>query len=129
VLALADGRRELLTAVPGAPDYLRVEVVYAAAHEGALHLDDVLARRTRISIEYAHRGVDSARPVAELMAGVLGWDSATVDREVEIYTARVAAERRSQTQPDDAAADAVRVAAPDARPGLTGQVSAAPARG
>jgi len=35
----------------GAPDYLRAEAVYAASHEGARHLDDVLARRTRISIE------------------------------------------------------------------------------
>jgi glycerol-3-phosphate dehydrogenase len=118
VLALADDRRELLTAVPGSPDYLQVEVVYGAAHEGALHLDDVLARRTRISIEYSHRGVESAQPVARLMAEVLGWDDETVNREVQIYTKRVEAERQSQTQPDDAAADAVRVAAPEARPGL-----------
>jgi glycerol-3-phosphate dehydrogenase len=126
VLALADDRRELLTAIPGAPDYLRVEAVYAAAHEGALHLDDVLTRRTRISIEYPHRGVDSARAVAELMAEVLGWDTATVDREVDIYVKRVEAERRSQTQVDDAAADAVRVVAPEARAGLAGHVATAP---
>jgi len=37
--------------VPGADDYIEAEVVYAASHEGALHLEDVLARRTRISIE------------------------------------------------------------------------------
>jgi glycerol-3-phosphate dehydrogenase len=126
VLALADDRRELLAPVPGSPDYLQVEVVYAASHEGALHLDDVLARRTRISIEYAHRGVDSAQAVAELMAEVLGWDADTVRREVEIYTARVAAERASQAQQDDEAADAARVAAPEARPGLVGHTSPAP---
>jgi glycerol-3-phosphate dehydrogenase len=126
VLALAEGRRELLTAIPGAPDYLQVEVMYAAGHEGALHLEDVLTRRTRISIEYPHRGIESARAVAELMAEVLGWNPATMDREVDIYTKRVRAERESQTQPDDAAADAVRVAAPDARPGLTGHLSRAP---
>jgi glycerol-3-phosphate dehydrogenase len=126
VLALADDHRELLAPIPGSPDYLQVEVVYAASHEAALHLDDVLARRTRISIEYAHRGVDSAQAVAELMAGVLGWDAETVKREVEIYTARVAAERASQDQQDDASADAARVAAPEARPGLVGHVSPAP---
>lgn len=38
----------------------------------ALHVEDVLARRTRISIEYAHRGTESARRVAEIMAAVLG---------------------------------------------------------
>ena len=128
VLALADGRKELLTAIPGSPDYLQVEAVYAATHEGALHLDDVLTRRTRISIEYPHRGVDSARPVAELMGGVLGWDAGTVDREVDIYSRRVEAERRSQTESDDAAADKVRVAAPEARPGLVERVTPATTR-
>ena len=47
--------------LPGAEDYLRVEVVYAATHEGARHLDDVLARRTRISIETWDRGVGRGR--------------------------------------------------------------------
>jgi glycerol-3-phosphate dehydrogenase len=126
VLALAADRKELLTPVPGSPDYLQVEVRYAAAHEGALHLDDVLTRRTRISIEYDHRGVESARPVAELMAEVLGWDADTITREVDIYTSRVEAERRSQTQPDDADADAVRTAAPDPRRGLEHHLSPAP---
>ncbi|WP_030426890.1 glycerol-3-phosphate dehydrogenase [Allokutzneria albata] len=115
VLAEADGRPELLRPVPSAPDYLQIEVVYAASHEGALHLEDVLTRRTRISIEYPHRGVDCAEKVAELMAGVLGWDDKTIKREVEVYTARVEAERDSQTQPDDQAADAKRTAAPEAR--------------
>jgi glycerol-3-phosphate dehydrogenase len=126
VLALTDDRRELLSPIPGSPDYLQVEVVYAASHEGSLHLDDVLARRTRISIEYAHRGVESAQAVADLMAGVLGWDADTVKREVEVYTARVEAERASQAQEDDAAADKARIAAPEARPGLVGHVSPAP---
>ncbi len=116
VLAVADGRRDLLAPVPGAEDYLRAEVVHAVSHEGALHLEDVLTRRTRISIEYAHRGVDCARHVAELMAPVLGWDAGTVDREVEVYVARVQAERESQVLPDDSAADARRSAAPEARP-------------
>lgn len=56
VLALAADRPELLDPIAEAPTYLKVEVAYAAAAEGALHLEDVLARRTRISIEYAHRG-------------------------------------------------------------------------
>jgi glycerol-3-phosphate dehydrogenase len=115
VLELAEGRRDLLAPIPGAPDYLMVEAMYAAGHEGALHLEDVLTRRTRISIEYPHRGVDSAVAVAELMGEVLGWDAETVRREVEVYNARVMAERGSQVEPSDAAADAVRSAAPEAR--------------
>jgi glycerol-3-phosphate dehydrogenase len=60
------------------------------------------------------------------MASVLGWDGDTVKREVEIYTARVEAERASQAQEDDDAADKARIAAPEARPGLVGHVSPAP---
>lgn len=116
VLALTDGRPDLRAPIPGAPDYLAVEAVHAASHEGALHLEDVLTRRTRISIEYPHRGLESARPVAELVAPVLGWDAATIEREIKIYTARVDAEREAQTQPDDDAAYASRSAAPEARP-------------
>ncbi len=72
---------------------------YAARAEGALHLEDVLTRRTRISIETAHRGVESAERAAELMGAVLGWDAATRAREVEHYLARVEAERESQRMP------------------------------
>ena len=100
-------------ALPGADDYLAVEVRYAATHEGALHLDDVLTRRTRISITTWDRGLAASEPAARLMADALGWDAATIAAEVEIYRARVEAERRSQEQPDDRAADLERTAAPD----------------
>ncbi len=92
------------------------EVVYAASHEGARHLDDVLARRTRISIETWDRGVTTAPHAARLMAGVLGWSPDQQDKEVQHYQARVAAERASQTQPDDETADAVRLGAPEIVP-------------
>lgn len=118
VLVLTEGRRDLLAPVPEAPDYLKVEVLHAASHEGALHLEDVLTRRTRISIEYPHRGEACAEQVAELMGEVLGWDAAQRNREVEIYLARVAAERDSQLEPDDSAAAARRAGAPEARPRL-----------
>ncbi|WP_228770358.1 glycerol-3-phosphate dehydrogenase/oxidase [Actinokineospora alba] len=118
VLNLGAGRPELLKPLDSAPDYLKVEIVYAASHEGALHVEDALARRTRISIEYPHRGVDCARQVAELMGETLGWSPEDVTREVDVYLSRVEAERDSQTQPDDQAADATRSAAPEARPHL-----------
>jgi glycerol-3-phosphate dehydrogenase len=87
--------------------------MYAASHEGALHLEDVLARRTRISIEAWDRGVSAAPVAARLMAEVLGWDQARIDREVQTYLRRVQAERESQLQPDDEAADRIRLEAPD----------------
>ncbi|TFC87930.1 glycerol-3-phosphate dehydrogenase/oxidase [Cryobacterium sinapicolor] len=99
--------------LPGADDYIEAEVVYAASHLGALHLEDVLARRTRISIEAWDRGVSAAPVAARLMAGVLGWDEAREEREVGHYLKRVAAELASQQQPDDESADRVRLEAPD----------------
>jgi glycerol-3-phosphate dehydrogenase len=115
VLSTADGKPELLEPITDAPVYLKVEAVYAAAAEGALHLEDILARRMRISIEYPHRGVDCAREVAEVIAPVLGWSAEDVDREVNTYLARVEAEVQSQQEPDDESADALRAAAPEAR--------------
>lgn len=115
VLDMAADRPELLEPITEAPVYLKVEAWYAAAAEGALHLEDILARRMRISIEYQHRGVDCAREVAEVVAPVLRWSAEDIDREVATYLARVEAEVLSQTQPDDESADALRAAAPEAR--------------
>jgi glycerol-3-phosphate dehydrogenase len=115
VLELAVDRPELLEPITDAPVYLKVEAAYAAAAEGALHLEDILARRMRISIEYPHRGVDCAAEVADIVAPILGWSEADCAREVATYLARVEAEVLSQTQPDDASADALRASAPEAR--------------
>jgi glycerol-3-phosphate dehydrogenase len=103
----------LAAPLPGADDYLAVEARYAVTHEGARHLEDVLTRRTRISIEAWDRGAAAAPAVAGLMAGALGWDEEKNRREIELYLARVAAERDSQTKPDDAAAEAARLGTPD----------------
>jgi glycerol-3-phosphate dehydrogenase len=116
VLELIAKDPSLAEPLPGVDDYLRVEAVYAVTHEGARHLDDVLARRTRASIEAWDRGVSAAPVVAELMAAELGWDEAHTATEVEHYLARVAAERESQEQPDDATADAARLGAADIVP-------------
>jgi len=100
----------------GASDYLRAEIVYAASHEGARHLDDLLARRTRISIETFDRGIGAMEEAARLAAPVLGWSDAQVTREVEHYRKRVEAERESQTMPDDETADSARMGAPEVVP-------------
>jgi len=115
VLGLAAENSGLLSAIKEAPGYLKVEALYAVVAEGALHLEDILARRMRISIEYPHRGVDCAREVAEVVAPALGWTAADVEREVANYTARVEAEVLSQAQPDDVSADELRASAPEAR--------------
>jgi glycerol-3-phosphate dehydrogenase len=116
VLAIGRDDPTLLQPLQSAEDYLRAELHYAATHEGALHLDDFLTRRTRISIEYEHRGVATAREVANIVAGVLGWNAARIKEEVDAYTERVEAELASQRALDDAAANAARGLAPDSRP-------------
>jgi glycerol-3-phosphate dehydrogenase len=113
LLALMAEQPELREPLPGMEDYLKAEVVYAASHEGALHLTDVLTRRTRISIEAWDRGISAAPEAAALMAPVLGWDEARTKEEIEIYLGRVEAERVSQTMPDDASADEARRRGPD----------------
>jgi glycerol-3-phosphate dehydrogenase len=77
------------------------------------HLDDVLTRRTRISIETFDRGTTAARPAADLMAAELGWDERRRDDEVDHYLRRVEAERQSQRELSDQEADEARVSAPD----------------
>ncbi|QNN54077.1 glycerol-3-phosphate dehydrogenase/oxidase [Nocardioides mesophilus] len=115
LLALVKERPELAEPLPDAPTYLRVEAYYAALAEGALHLDDILTRRTRISIESVDRGLAAAEEIAELVAPVLGWSDDQAKNEVEHYRARVAAEIDSQEQPDDQTADAARLGASDVR--------------
>ncbi|MCW2848809.1 MAG: dependent oxidoreductase [Marmoricola sp.] len=113
VLDMVAARPELAELLPGSEDYLAVEVVYGVTHEGARHLDDVLARRTRMSVENFDRGTASARPVAELMAAELGWDAERLEDEVDHYLRRVEAERQSQEKLTDHEADETRVQAPE----------------
>ncbi len=113
LLSLIESRRSLALPLEGAEDYLAAEVVYAVTDEGARHLDDVLTRRTRISIESFDRGVSAAPAVARLMAAELGWDPARTADEVDHYLRRVEAERQSQLKLTDQEADEARVKAAD----------------
>ncbi|WP_033342645.1 glycerol-3-phosphate dehydrogenase/oxidase [Catenuloplanes japonicus] len=116
VLALIAADPSLKNPLAGADDYLRAEVVYAVAAEGARHIEDVLTRRTRISIETFDRGLEALPEVASLMAGPLGWTEEQTRREIEHYRLRVEAERASQEEPDDETADATRLGAPEVVP-------------
>jgi glycerol-3-phosphate dehydrogenase len=65
VVALAGGDPELLAPVAPGLDVLGVEVLHAAAAEGALDADDVLDRRTRIGLVAADR--ERARPAVQAL--------------------------------------------------------------
>ena len=118
VLELAQDDASLLKPVGAADEYLRCEIAYAVTNEGALHLEDVLARRTRMSIETKHRGADAAQEVADIIAPLLGWSDETKNAEITSYVERVEAERKSQELETDEASDAARLEAPDPRPSL-----------
>jgi glycerol-3-phosphate dehydrogenase len=74
VLALADGRPELLEPVVAGLPYTGAEVVFAVREEMAGTLDDVLSRRTRAVIQRAQATMDAATAVATLIAPDMGWD-------------------------------------------------------
>ncbi len=57
--------------------YLKAEVIWAARHEMARTVEDVLARRTRALFLNARAALAIAPAVADLMASELGWDEAT----------------------------------------------------
>jgi glycerol-3-phosphate dehydrogenase len=73
--------------------YLRAEVAYAVTYEGALHLEDVLMRRTRLFIESADAGACVAADVAAIMGRLLGWSRRRRTAETRRYLDLIAAEQ------------------------------------
>ena len=73
--------------------HLRAEVAYAVMCEGALHLEDVLVRRTRLFMESADSGVAAAADVAAIMGRLLGWSRRRRAAETRRYLDLVEAER------------------------------------
>lgn len=116
VLAYGDEDPSLLEPIPGADDYLKAEIVYATREEGALHLEDVLVRRTHINMEVQDRGVEAAPTVAQLMAEELGWNDEKRDQQLDAYIKRVEAELKANAAPSDAEAQQARLEAPDPTP-------------
>jgi glycerol-3-phosphate dehydrogenase len=73
-------------------DFLEVEVAWAARHELALSLDDVLARRIRLVHELPDRGASIAPRVAAILGAELGWDEERRGHEVDAFLAGAARE-------------------------------------
>jgi glycerol-3-phosphate dehydrogenase len=97
-------RPELAAPLAGGAGHIAAEIVHACTHEGALRLEDVLERRTRLAITTPDRGERAAPEAAALMAGVLGWSAEQTDRAVDAWRRRVAAERAGESRPDDESA-------------------------
>jgi len=113
VLVLGEEDASLLEPIPGADAYLKAEVVYAAREEGAMHLEDVLVRRTHINFEVQDRGAEAAPVVADLMAKELGWSDEQRQSELDAYLKRVEAELKANAAPTDEDAQQARREVPD----------------
>jgi glycerol-3-phosphate dehydrogenase len=65
--------------------YIKAEILYAASHEGARSIDDVISRRTRIAFEAHDHGVHLADEIATIIAPVLGWSAKERKASVAAY--------------------------------------------
>ncbi|WP_149204031.1 glycerol-3-phosphate dehydrogenase/oxidase [Actinotalea subterranea] len=116
IIELVDADPSLGRPLEHAPAYLRAEVAYAASHEGVLHLEDVMIHRTRLVYEQRDRGLGAVEEIADLVGERLGWSADQRAAEIASYTARCEAEEAASHEPDDAAAEAARLAVPDITP-------------
>ena len=65
--------------------YLKAEIYYAASHEGARSVDDVISRRTRLAFEAPNSAMDLVTDVAAIIAPVLGWTPKQKKDSVNAY--------------------------------------------
>jgi glycerol-3-phosphate dehydrogenase len=91
VLGLVRANPELARPLVQGHPYLRAEVAYAVTHEDALHVEDVLLRRTRLFIESAGSGTAAAAEVSAIMGRLLGWSRRRRAAETRRYLALVRA--------------------------------------
>jgi len=73
--------------------YIKAEIIYAASHEGAQSVDDVISRRTRLSFEAVNHAVHLAEEVATLIAPVLGWSAKERKASIAHYLEMVEREK------------------------------------
>lgn len=72
---------------------IQAEAIYAARAEMAVHLNDLLARRTRLALVDPAAGTGPGGSAAQLLGDELGWDEKRAHQEVEAHVTAVARER------------------------------------
>ena len=72
--------------IPDLP-YIKAEILHAVTHEGALSVEDVLLRRTRISFEDFYSGSEVAAEVADIIGAELGWGTKERSASVKSFLA------------------------------------------
>ncbi|HMC93449.1 MAG TPA: glycerol-3-phosphate dehydrogenase C-terminal domain-containing protein, partial [Polyangia bacterium] len=97
-LGILDGSPALASRIDPELGYLWAEVVYAARHEHARDLADVLTRRVPIFRDARDQGLAIAARAAELVGAELGWDAARRTLEIQRYRDEVERSRRWRTE-------------------------------
>ena len=98
VLALAAASPALFERIDPALPYVSAEIVYAARHERARALTDVLVRRIPLFRDASDQGLSAAAQAATLAGRELGWDEARRESELAAYRDAVALSRRWQRE-------------------------------
>jgi glycerol-3-phosphate dehydrogenase len=86
ILDLIKVQPQLASTLDADLPYIKAEIVYAASHEGARSVDDVISRRTRLSFEAVNHGVHLADEIATLISPVLGWSAKERKESIAQYT-------------------------------------------
>lgn len=68
--------------LPGSAEVLESEITHAAEHESALHLSDVVMRRTDLGT-LGHPGREALTAAARIMGAALNWTPDTMQREID----------------------------------------------
>ena len=92
VIQLITEDKKLAQPLAAGLPYLRAEIVYAVTHEGAMSVDDVISRRTRLAFEAPNAAIDLADDIATLVAPYLGWGAKEKKASITEYKSQVAAE-------------------------------------
>jgi glycerol-3-phosphate dehydrogenase len=93
ILEIIEDQPKLAAKLGAELPYIKAEIVYAASHEGARSVDDVISRRTRLSFEAANHGLYLAEEVAALIAPVLGWSAKERKESMAHYAGLVEREK------------------------------------
>jgi glycerol-3-phosphate dehydrogenase len=89
VLAMAAQDATLAARLVEDLPYIKAEVLYAVRNEMAMTPEDVLARRTSITLEDRKRGCDIVNEVAAVMAAELGWSPERQKAMVAAFSDRI----------------------------------------
>ena len=93
ILEIIEDQPKLAAKLDSDLPYIKAEIVYAASHEGARSVDDVISRRTRLSFEAVNHGLYLAEEVAALIAPVLGWSAKERKESIADYAGLVEREK------------------------------------